>query len=75
MQTVFDAKKDCYPENITVNGHICQVSLQSLCDHTVERICKYLNEVFDQLDCHEYENLKLYFKYGSDGSSSQSIYK
>ena len=72
---VVDAKKACYPENIEVKGYRAQVPLQSLCNHTAERLCKYLDEVIDQLNGDELANLKHYFKYGSDGSSNQSNYK
>ena len=72
---VLEAKKACYPENISIKGHQAKVLLQSLCNHTAEQLCKYLDVVINQLSRNEYENLKLYFKYGSDGSSSQSNYK
>ena len=72
---VLEAKKACYPENFTVEGYRAQVPLQSLCNHTAERLCKYLDKVIDQLNFEECTNLMLHFKYGSDGSSSQSNYK
>ena len=72
---VVEAIKLCYPENISVMGHVAKVLFQSLCNHTAERLCKYLVEVIDSLSCVEHGKFILYFKYGSDGSSSQSNYK
>lgn len=72
---VSKAKTACYPENITVKGYKAHVSLQSLCNHTAERLFKYLDTLINRLTTDELRNLRLYFKYGSDGSSSQSNYK
>ena len=58
---VLKAKKPCYPENIYVKGYQAEVPLQSLCNHTAERLCRYLEIVIDQLNCDERANLKLYF--------------
>ena len=72
---VLEAKKACYPNNLSIKGHCAEVPLQSLCNHTVERLCKYLDLILSQLSDVELTQLRLYFKYGSDGSSSQSNYK
>lgn len=67
-----EAKKRCYPANISVSETGASIPLQDLMDHTIRRMLnidptKYLNRnVF---------NLTLLAKYGMDGATGQSIYK
>ena len=72
-EKVLKAKKMCYPENINAQGHSAEILLQSISNHTVERLCLLLKEVIQQLSSEELS--KLYFKYGFNGSSGQSHYK
>lgn len=72
---LLQAKKKCYPEGITVSETCASVPLQSLLDHTVERILTLQFEVIRNLRDETVENLVLYVKWGCDGSSGQSQYK
>lgn len=70
-QSLGEAKKNCYPltSSITVTNISAKVNLQDLLDHTACRIMKIhtIPENFNKL--------KLYSKWGCDGSSGQSEYK
>lgn len=68
------AKAECYPESIKVTETCAEVPLQSLMDHSAIRLCKYLNEVLEQMLEVELENLELYSKWGCD-ESEQTEYK
>lgn len=65
-----EAKKDCYPEqeSMRVTETCAEVLLQGLLDHTVTRLCRYLDEVLDTCSKEEMENLELITKWGCDGS-------
>lgn len=71
--TLVNAKKRCYPqqESMEITEKGAQIKLQALLDHTVERILLDVNSV----DRSQNEELKLTWKWGLDGSSSQSNYK
>lgn len=69
------AKKRCYPSDITVNETLAEVKLQSLLDHTCDRILKVQEEVINSLPSEVLTNLKLICKWGCDGSSGHSEYK
>ncbi|KAF2889754.1 hypothetical protein ILUMI_16419 [Ignelater luminosus] len=43
--TVLQAKKECYPEEITTTKTMAEVKLQSLLDTTTDRLCTVQNEV------------------------------
>lgn len=64
-------KIKCYPENLTVNEVTAEVSMQSLLNHTVERISSSQKDVFNNSSCSE---ITLYSKVGFDGSSGHSEY-
>ncbi|EZA53601.1 hypothetical protein X777_06930 [Ooceraea biroi] len=66
------AKKNCYPPDITVTEISAEIKLQSLVDHTIKRLMLAQNEVLAQVNCIE---LKIIFKWGSDGAAGQSRYK
>lgn len=70
------AKKECYPSenSIIVSETLAEVKLQSLLDHSVSRLCKYLEEVLYVIDFEETQNLELIWKWGCDGSQ-QSQFK
>ncbi|EFN61673.1 hypothetical protein EAG_12979, partial [Camponotus floridanus] len=63
------AKKQCYPQNITVIKNGAKIKLQSLLDHTTSQIIKSLSKQ-DFLGINT-EELILYGKWGMDGSSDQ----
>lgn len=67
------AKKRCYPseENMEVTETGASIKLQALLDHTVQRILLDIGPISNSLD----EELKFIWKWGLDGSSSQSKYK
>lgn len=69
---ILDAKKMCYPprSSIEINDIGASIKLKDLLDHTVARILQ-INSVHKS----GHRNLKLYVKWGCDGSSGQSEYK
>lgn len=69
------AKAKCYPENssIEISSSGAKVGLQSLLNHTIERLCE-TDEVKNNIESTDTE-LELISKYGMDGSSGQSQYK
>lgn len=70
--SIRDAKKMCYPpaSTIQITNIQAKINLQDLLDHTTARILK-INDVYKIGSNH----LKLYTKWGCDGSSGQSEYK
>jgi len=69
---ILEAKKQCYPSNLTVTEKGAENDLQSLLDHTSTRIVKTLNsEHLEKMD----NNITLVYKWGCDGSSGHSEYK
>ncbi|CAG9760196.1 unnamed protein product [Ceutorhynchus assimilis] len=64
------AKKDCYPakESFIVTETLAETNLQSLLNHTVERLLIYLEEVLQSLGQEERKSLLLICKWGCDGS-------
>ena len=71
-----NAKQDCYPkkESMNITETCAEVNLQDLLDHTSLRLCKYLEEVIENLTEDEKHNLELISKWGCDGSQ-QSQFK
>ncbi|KAJ2941414.1 hypothetical protein O0L34_g3622 [Tuta absoluta] len=67
------AKKRCYPseESIEITERGARIRLQDLLDHTVKRILLDFGPVTSTSN----EGLKMVWKWGLDGSSSQSNYK
>lgn len=70
------AKAHCYPkeESISVTETSAEIKLQDLLDHTISRLCIYLEEVLKNITEEERKNLELITKWGCDGSQ-QSQYK
>ncbi|GAB0091396.1 uncharacterized protein DMENIID0001_062370 [Sergentomyia squamirostris] len=66
------AKVECFPENVIVSEREAEVKLQSLLDHTSQRLCMELKEVIVE-HCTEEEqaNMELISKWGSDGTSQE----
>lgn len=69
------AKKLCYPVDITATEIGASVKLQSLLDHTVERLCLTIEPVLEHLQLKNNDSLTLISKWGFDGSSGHSSYK
>lgn len=59
---------------MTITETCAEVNLQDLLDHTSLRLCKYLEEVIENLTEEEKHNLELLSKWGCDGSQ-QSQFK
>lgn len=45
-----------------------EVRLQDLLNHTASRLCKYLEDVFENCTSEELTNMELITKWGCDGS-------
>lgn len=71
------AKKMCYPPDFYVNvtETSAEVKLQVILDKTVARILKLQEDVIRNISPAHVKNVKLYCKWGCDGSSGQSVYK
>ncbi|XP_043478801.1 uncharacterized protein LOC122509098 [Leptopilina heterotoma] len=72
---IVEAKARCYPQDITVSEISAEVKLQSLLNHTCDRILMVQTDVINSLDVEVVKNLRLICKWGCDGSSGQSEYK
>lgn len=74
---VLKAKRDCYPEknSISICETSAEVKLQSLLNHTINRILKIQMDVIKTLTREQLSNLNLICKWGCDGSSGLSMYK
>ena len=76
---VREAKRKCYPDNISITEDSAKVPLQNLLDHTALRIIEdqkeQITEVVEKLDAAEQLACTLTCKWGFDGSSGQSQYK
>lgn len=70
-----EAKKDCYPreESMLVTETCVEVRLQDLLNHTVTRLCKYLQEVLENCTQEELKHLELITKWGCDGSQQSQF--
>lgn len=66
-------KKECYPKDIYVSEAIAEVTVQNLLDHTVQRLCLYLEEVLVTATETEMQNMVLISKWGCDGSKAQEF--
>ncbi|XP_055842460.1 uncharacterized protein LOC129909398, partial [Episyrphus balteatus] len=73
---IIEAKKLCYPkpESVRVTETCAEVVLQDLLDHTVSRLCLFLEDVLQNCTEEELKNLELISKWGCDGSH-QSAYQ
>ncbi|KYN21922.1 hypothetical protein ALC57_05694, partial [Trachymyrmex cornetzi] len=71
------AKKMCYPPDFYVNitETSAEVKLQIVLDKTIARILKLQEDVIRNINPAHVKNVKLYCKWGCDGSSGQSVYK
>lgn len=71
---MLEAKNRCYPTDIRVTESSAEINLQSLLDHTSNRIVESQMPVFDSLPESEKEFV-LIGKWGFDGSTGHSEYK
>lgn len=71
-----EAKKRCYPEEaaISISDISAEVKLQSLVDHTVQRIFEIQKEVITQISLISH-NITMTYKWGCDGSANHSTYR
>jgi hypothetical protein len=72
---VLQCKEQCYPADITATESVASVKLQSLLNHTVQRILKAQSDVIESLPVDKRHDLQLICKWGCDGTSGQSTYK
>ncbi|CAL4199954.1 unnamed protein product, partial [Meganyctiphanes norvegica] len=75
---VKDAKIACYPEGIRVSHNMVEVPLQSLLNHTADRILSLKKETIASLQSNDHSGrikLILSVKWGSDGSSGSSEFR
>lgn len=74
---IHQAKLQCYPpkSDIRVTECSAEVKLQSLLDHTIQRILLIQDEVIKSLCQESVRNLNLICKWGCDGTSGQNAYK
>lgn len=68
-----EAKQRCYPSQVNITETYAEVNLQSLIDHTIEKICLYQEDVFKSLSKIPSEMVFI-TKWGCDGSQ-QHRYK
>jgi len=73
---VLSAKKRCYPKDIFITEEQAGVPLQSLLNHTCERLIEVQKDVLTYVaKSRNTIKLTLFCKYGFDGTSGQSEYK
>lgn len=73
--TLLEAKKACYPKDIEITEISGTIPLQSLVDHTINRLTVVLHDVLkSQRNTYDPNTLKVIFKWGCDGASGQSRY-
>lgn len=69
---VLESKKKCYPANVCISDTSAQVPLQTLLNHTAQRIIDTKAKV--EIESYENDNLVLHTKWGFDGASGQNHY-
>lgn len=73
--SLLEAKKRCYPKNITITEASGEVRLQSLVQHTIQRFATVQKDVFrEYFEIYNPTKRKVIFKWGCDGASGQSRY-
>lgn len=74
---VREAKRECYPstDSIIITDTKCEIRLQALLDHTINRIIEMQKDVLLSLPANLWSKLILISKWRCDGSSGHSIYK
>ena len=69
-----ETKKKCYPQNVSITETSATIKLQSLVDHTIERLAVVQQDVLKQ-SISGNDTVHMIFKWGCDGSSGHSQYK
>lgn len=71
------ARNSCYPhyDFLSFSESKAKVQLQSLLDHTVDRILLLKQDNIAEMTDVELEHMNFFCKWGFDGTSDQSIYK
>lgn len=72
---ILEAKARCYPSNIIITENSAEIKLQSLLNHTCDRLLTVQSKVINKHEPRSVQNLCLLCKLGCDGSSGQSEYK
>ena len=74
---LLQAKKKFYPNKVEITDYSAEVELQSLLDHTIQRLVSVQLEVLQQVrvGIDTLPTLNVVFKWGCDGASRQSQYK
>ncbi|EAT45104.1 AAEL003578-PA [Aedes aegypti] len=67
---IVTAKEKTYPNDISIKPSCAEVPLQSLVDHTIQRLVEFLN-----MNILPEDSIRVIFKWGCDGSSNHSRYK
>ncbi|EFN60836.1 hypothetical protein EAG_00223, partial [Camponotus floridanus] len=70
-ESIIEAKQICYPSNMQISEHRCEIPLQNLLDHTALRILQIdkIKKLEENMD-----NFEILYKWGCDGSSGHSQY-
>ena len=71
---IVEAKKQCYPPNISITETAAQVQLQDLLDLTIRRLITVQHEVLQRVP-EGVTTINAIYKWGLDGSGGHSIYK
>lgn len=76
-KVIQEEKKKCYPskEHIKATNTLVCATLQSLLDHTICRLIIAQRTVIDSIPAKDLHKLRMYTKWGFDGSSGHSSYK
>lgn len=71
-ENILISKKHCYPDILNISETSCKIPLQSLLNHTTQRIFKIPHISLPQTNLIDFEVI---YKWGCDGSSGQAKYK
>lgn len=72
---ILEAKKESYPDNINITEISGTIPVQSLLNHTIQRLAFVIQEVLKaNIEKYDPSNIKVIFKWGCDGASGQSRY-
>lgn len=74
-QSIVKSKTHCYPSDISVTEASAEVELQSLLDHTANRIFQSQKNILDRVPDQSLNKVCLIGKWGFDGSTGHSEYK
>ncbi|XP_065679128.1 uncharacterized protein LOC136093881 [Hydra vulgaris] len=69
------AKDRCYPDDVIISDYSAEIPLQSLLQHTSQRLCDSQIEVLTADSLKIFKKLTLRSKIGFDGATGLSVYK